>query len=216
MAQARLTGASMEAVAGWKEPAMFGYSYGWSPVGYEGDSLAAITERVLAGTVVDVAGQHTEPVEIRTRVVRCHPAQVLLEAAEGAQMLVLGSGGHGTFAGLLLGSVSSALRATRALPGRGRGRVAECHSVRVSRSRAGPWQRSRFGRPRGVPHDPVPAPRGHRITSRRRSPRPGPGRRGDGRRTPGAGRPVPRPAHLGRRPVSARGSRCSTSSAPRH
>jgi hypothetical protein len=45
-------------------------------------------------------------VEVSTRVLRGHPAQVRLEAATGADLLVLGSRGHGTFAGMLLGSVS--------------------------------------------------------------------------------------------------------------
>jgi nucleotide-binding universal stress UspA family protein len=35
-----------------------------------------------------------------------HPAKVLLDAANGAELLVVGSRGHGTFAGILLGSVS--------------------------------------------------------------------------------------------------------------
>jgi nucleotide-binding universal stress UspA family protein len=39
-------------------------------------------------------------------VVEGHPAETLLHAATGAELLVVGSRGHGTFAGILLGSVS--------------------------------------------------------------------------------------------------------------
>jgi nucleotide-binding universal stress UspA family protein len=38
--------------------------------------------------------------------VRGHPAQVLLDAADRPDLLVMGSRGHGGFAGALLGSVS--------------------------------------------------------------------------------------------------------------
>ena len=34
-----------------------------------------------------------------------HPAQVLLDAADGADLLVIGHRGHDSFAGALLGSV---------------------------------------------------------------------------------------------------------------
>ncbi|MEV0561406.1 universal stress protein [Dactylosporangium sp. NPDC049742] len=39
-------------------------------------------------------------------MVQGHPAKVLLDAANGAELLVVGSRGHGTFTGILLGSVS--------------------------------------------------------------------------------------------------------------
>ena len=106
ISQARLVGATVEAVSAWQDPVMVGYAFGGIPINYEGESIATITDKVLAETVADVTGQQGPPVEIRTRVVRGHPAEVLLEAAAGADMLVLGSRGHGTFAGILLGSVS--------------------------------------------------------------------------------------------------------------
>lgn len=105
--QARLTGAALEAVTAWQDPALSGFSYGWSPMLFDGDSIATLTEKTLDETVAEVTGHDDgPPVPINTRVVQGHPAQVLLSAASGAHLLVLGSRGHGTFAGILLGSVS--------------------------------------------------------------------------------------------------------------
>jgi nucleotide-binding universal stress UspA family protein len=103
---ARRTGARIETITAWHHPPMIGYEHGRSPVMYDGESVAAIAEKLLKGTVADIAGRQNQPVEIHTRVVQGHPAQVLLEAATGAQLLVVGSRGHGAFAGMLLGSVS--------------------------------------------------------------------------------------------------------------
>jgi len=106
MTQARLVGATVEAVSAWQDPATVGYAFGGIPYMYEGDSIATIAEKVLVETVAEAVGQQDHPVEVRTRVVQGHPAQVLLDTAIGADMLVVGSRGHGTFAGMLLGSVS--------------------------------------------------------------------------------------------------------------
>jgi nucleotide-binding universal stress UspA family protein len=103
LGQARLTGATVEAIAAWQSPAMAGYSYGWMPTPYDGDIVAASADKVLAETVADLAGA---PDRTRTTVTEGPPAQVLLNAAAGADMLVVGSRGHGAFAGMLLGSVS--------------------------------------------------------------------------------------------------------------
>jgi nucleotide-binding universal stress UspA family protein len=93
----------VEAVAAWQSPAMIGYSYGWVPLPYEGESIAAAAEKVLTETVAKLSGA---PDRVITAVAEGPPAQVLLKAAADADMLVVGSRGHGTFAGMLLGSVS--------------------------------------------------------------------------------------------------------------
>ena len=104
--QARLIGATIEAIAVWQEPMIYRYSYGWPVTTPEGDSIPTLTEKILQETVVEVLADGGQPVEVRTRVVQGHPAQVLAEATTGAQLLVLGRRGHGTFTGILLGSVS--------------------------------------------------------------------------------------------------------------
>jgi nucleotide-binding universal stress UspA family protein len=53
------------------------------------------------------AGDHPH-VEVTSTVVEGHATTVLLAAARGADLLVVGTRGHGGFAGLLLGSTSQA------------------------------------------------------------------------------------------------------------
>ncbi len=75
------------------------------PVDLEGEverMQAAVVDEVLAS--VDATG-----VEVLRRVVRGRPADALIKAAHGADMLVVGSRGRGGFRGLLLGSVSQSI-----------------------------------------------------------------------------------------------------------
>ena len=48
-------------------------------------------------------------IEMHTKVVHNHPAQALLDEADGAELIVVGSRGRGGFTGMLLGSVSQAV-----------------------------------------------------------------------------------------------------------
>jgi nucleotide-binding universal stress UspA family protein len=102
--QAELTGGVVEAVAAWEYPQY--YTWGGMP-SLGPDEVGTFEEaarRALEETVRKTAGP--EPgARIRTRVAHGQAARALLDAAEGAALLVLGSRGHGGFAGALLGSV---------------------------------------------------------------------------------------------------------------
>jgi nucleotide-binding universal stress UspA family protein len=60
---------------------------------------------VLATEVIEASKGHPS-VQIESKVFEGPPAEVLINAARSAQILVVGSRGHGGFVGLLLGSVS--------------------------------------------------------------------------------------------------------------
>ena len=99
--QAKLTGASLQVVTSWEYPT----SYGWAPP-YPADfDPAGDAKRDLEMTVAEVLGDH-HGIDIDLTVAEGRAAQVLLEAARGASLLVVGSRGHGEFTGMLLGSVS--------------------------------------------------------------------------------------------------------------
>jgi len=100
--QARLTGGTVDAVIAWQIPLML-ENYSWAPIGVEEARDFAEDARKRLDAAI---GEEVRPADselVRSQVVRGHPAQVLLDAA--ADLLVVGSRGHGSFAGALLGSV---------------------------------------------------------------------------------------------------------------
>ncbi|MGO9502146.1 MAG: universal stress protein [Streptosporangiaceae bacterium] len=103
--QAALTGATVDAVAAWQYPAVVA-GYGWAPVMPADDiDFGEVAEK----TVTDAISQVVDPgtgVRVSARVEEGNAAAVLLDVADGADLLVVGSRGHGGFAGALLGSVS--------------------------------------------------------------------------------------------------------------
>jgi nucleotide-binding universal stress UspA family protein len=106
--EARLRGAKLHLVHAWSVPytpistAPF-VTMGGLPELERG--VAEGGEHILDAAVeaVDLSG-----IEVEREVTRGDAAHALLKAAAGADMLVVGSRGHGGFVGLLLGSVSHA------------------------------------------------------------------------------------------------------------
>lgn len=93
-------GAEVEVIIAWEWP------YLADPqmiVGYAPEEDARL---VAEGVVREVYG---EAGHVPIFVVEGPPAKVLIDAGQGAAMIVVGSRGHGGFAGLLLGSVSAAV-----------------------------------------------------------------------------------------------------------
>jgi nucleotide-binding universal stress UspA family protein len=102
--QAGLTGAAVDAVIAWHYPVAAG-GYGWAPTGMAtAFDYRANAEKVLADAIGTACDPGSE-VPVRARVLEGNPAQVLLDAADGADLLVVGSRGHGGFTEALLGSV---------------------------------------------------------------------------------------------------------------
>lgn len=100
--QADRTGAELAAVMAWSYPSASYPSYtGYVPTRVPID-LEAECRMSLETTVKEELGD----VAITLEVVEGHPANVLVHAARGASLVVVGSRGHGGFVGALLGSVS--------------------------------------------------------------------------------------------------------------
>lgn len=93
--------ARLQAVLAWEYP----YSYGVSAWAAEWDP-SVDAAGILAHTVRLAFGDDP-PAGLTTVVTEGHPANVLVDASAGAELLVVGSRGHGGFVGLLIGATSA-------------------------------------------------------------------------------------------------------------
>jgi nucleotide-binding universal stress UspA family protein len=99
--QAHLTGSVLEVVMTWEWPS----SLGWAvPVPEDFDPEADVRKTLEAA--IDSTRVNYPGIAVEGRVVNGHPAPTLVGAAKGADLLVVGSRGHGEFVGMLIGSVS--------------------------------------------------------------------------------------------------------------
>lgn len=108
-AEASRRGVDLVAVHAWSDDSMFAVP------GVDWVAVATGEEELLAERLAGKAEDYPD-VSVHRIVVRDQPARYLAEQAEMAQLLVVGSHGRGGFAGMLLGSVSTALAHTVSIP----------------------------------------------------------------------------------------------------
>jgi nucleotide-binding universal stress UspA family protein len=103
--EARRRGARLRVVTAWHVSAL-AYAGGFGSAAALDPRVFEEAARETLAQAVGALGPAAEGLEIETRLREGHPADVLVEEAIGADLLVVGSRGHGGFAELLLGSVS--------------------------------------------------------------------------------------------------------------
>jgi nucleotide-binding universal stress UspA family protein len=103
---AKAMGASVRTVMAWDYPAPVGHApAGVAPASVTQDveqAKRAELDKAVAGTLGDAPA-----VTIETKIVYGHASKVLIDESADADLLVVGSRGHGGFTGMMLGSVST-------------------------------------------------------------------------------------------------------------
>jgi nucleotide-binding universal stress UspA family protein len=103
--QAKLMNATVDAVIAWQIPVVL-QSYGWAPIYVEEEGSFQEDARKRLDALIGDAVEQADSQRVNSLVIKGHAAEALLEAADGAALLVVGSSGRGGFTQALLGSVS--------------------------------------------------------------------------------------------------------------
>ncbi|MCB5180855.1 universal stress protein [Streptomyces antimicrobicus] len=108
---AGLVGGTVEAVTAWEVPG----EASWSAPAVDATFDEEEAERRLVDEVRSVLGDQGAS-RVHEKLVHGHPVEVLVDASQGADMLVVGSRGRGGFRRALLGSVSQQVSLHSACP----------------------------------------------------------------------------------------------------
>lgn len=98
--QAEMSGAELRVILAWHLPASVWPAGALVPLDFSEGGQQTLDE-----SITEVLGDHPQ-ITVSSEVVESLPAPALIAAAADADLLVVGSRGHGAFAGMLLGSVS--------------------------------------------------------------------------------------------------------------
>jgi len=103
--QAKFVNGTVDAVIAWQIPVVL-QSYGWAPIYVEEEGSFQEDARKRLDALIGDAVEQADSQRVNSLVIKGHAAEALLEAADGADLLVVGSSGRGGFTQALLGSVS--------------------------------------------------------------------------------------------------------------
>lgn len=107
-AEAEARGAELVAVHTWMDMQVQASLAGLSAAQQQWEEIEGEQQQLLDERLADLVAKYPK-VDVKKLITRDRPIRALVDAAEGAQLLVVGSHGRGGFKGMLLGSTSRAL-----------------------------------------------------------------------------------------------------------